>query len=552
MLQNAAIEADPRPWLRPGLARASDMSLFMHEATHHWCFMSPVGSVLAAMTLRARSELMEFLDGDGTATDLVDRAMIDLFKVEVAVELLRPLVEGIAEFAEFDVVSRSDSEVISPLLRWVAVCFTDRDLAAALRAEYGEPAALDALHQTIALRRIDQETIERKASMLLEPLDTDAGGYLPGYLTVKTLWRSAAAACPRLVRESDLFLMYLRSFFFDDLGLVDVLLNRRHASLTDAAEQVGSCVVQRFNEFLQVRDDDVAAFERALADGDAAGIGPIPGLSVKPGRAMERIAELASWLDEPSATDGLAVFDKSQAYGIMARRQFVNLVVCDVEVVGQPDGQLQLLFDGTPFYVGPGHGAPVIGRRPASLEIVFSMQGTNVSRAMVVVAEGRVVTCDVAGPDDRDETMSAVLRAYQQRSWLLSTELQMREVVEGMRQHMAADELAFLRAQLSEHRRSFYENLSLYVADEVDGPGLAAVMRLNGLLPILKTSWLVRGQALLGLAASVNPRRHFVAQCFREHGLSLDEILAALQACHDRHQYLPRIVEIDQFILSFI
>lgn len=135
---------------------------------------------------------------------------------------------------------------------------------------------------------------------------------------------------------------------------------------------------------------------------------------------------------------------------------------------------------------------------------------------------------------------------------LTSTEQQMRDVVEKMRQHMAASELAFLRAQLGDHRRTLYENFSLYVADEFDDPELVSAMRSGGLLPVLEMSRLVRGQALLGLAVSVNPRRHFVAQCFRAHGLSLDETLAALQACHDRLQYPPRILEVDQFLLSVI
>ena len=41
-LAPSTLEDDPRSWLNWGNAKPDKLSVFLHEATHHWCFTSPV------------------------------------------------------------------------------------------------------------------------------------------------------------------------------------------------------------------------------------------------------------------------------------------------------------------------------------------------------------------------------------------------------------------------------------------------------------------------------------------------------------------------------
>ena len=80
---------------------ASTFSSFIHEATHHWCFISPVGTALSALHCSvARRALHWLATGDESETMA---ALEDLCAYEIALSWLRPLNEGLALFAEYDV-----------------------------------------------------------------------------------------------------------------------------------------------------------------------------------------------------------------------------------------------------------------------------------------------------------------------------------------------------------------------------------------------------------------------------------------------------------------
>src|SRR5687767_4294217 len=91
---------DPSPWLGWGTAGPERLGVFLHEATHHWCFLSPVGFALAGMAMRSRQKMLRYLEQpDASAT----RALTaDIGRVNATVAFLRPMAEGLALFAEFD------------------------------------------------------------------------------------------------------------------------------------------------------------------------------------------------------------------------------------------------------------------------------------------------------------------------------------------------------------------------------------------------------------------------------------------------------------------
>jgi hypothetical protein len=88
---------------------------------------------------------------------------------------------------------------------------------------------LEGLLQTL---RRDPLLLERKAGVYARP-SSEFDPYLVGYLSVRSLWCQMAAACPAL-NDRDLFLSHLRSFLYDDPGMVIRTLESRpteqHAS----------------------------------------------------------------------------------------------------------------------------------------------------------------------------------------------------------------------------------------------------------------------------------------------------------------------------------
>jgi len=73
--------------------------------------------------------------------------------------------------------------------------------------------------------RFTNECLRRKHAILGHPFTKSEDGYLPGYLAVRQLWLQMSSAGHRLLNESDLFLMALRSFFYDDYELIGLLLD---------------------------------------------------------------------------------------------------------------------------------------------------------------------------------------------------------------------------------------------------------------------------------------------------------------------------------------
>ncbi len=206
----------------------SFLPAFLHELTHHWCFQSHVGTALAMVRFAAVRHAVTRVDDYDSRFDLLDW----IIRFESATGILRPLSEGLSQFAEFDLRPGAE-ELISVPLQWV-LAFSKRPI---------ESATFNtALLETLMKARIRVEVMERKTNLLVHPLDTSDGGYLAGYLFVKKLRRHLLARSNRF-RDADFFLCYLRSYFYEDLGFVDTLFDSSahdttaHARLFDHFQQ---------------------------------------------------------------------------------------------------------------------------------------------------------------------------------------------------------------------------------------------------------------------------------------------------------------------------
>ncbi|MDF2188337.1 hypothetical protein [Paraflavitalea sp. CAU 1676] len=202
---------------------------FLHEWTHRWCFDSRVGAALAFLRLRAGNRV---LSGDSAFDDYV-RCM-------TAMLLLEPITEGLSLFAEFDAYPGASAFMSQTL---TASCLF---FAPAVDTD-GRPEIL--LQGMLQKLRRSPHLVERKAGIYAK---TGFDPYAIGYLSIKSLWKQMAGAYNGFV-DRDLFLSYLRSYIYDDPGLVLALLKPAHSEV-HAAENISNYLLNRVASLLSFQD----------------------------------------------------------------------------------------------------------------------------------------------------------------------------------------------------------------------------------------------------------------------------------------------------------
>lgn len=139
-------------------------------------------------------------------------------RYEFAQGLMRPLAEGIALFAEHDACTGFTHTISTPM------AFAGTLFAQGLATRTNPPWSKMPL--VIAGGRLTTAHVRRKADLLMQPFNCSKGGYLPGYLMVKNLWlhNLMALECTHFM-DTDFYLQFVRSYFYDDWELVACLLD---------------------------------------------------------------------------------------------------------------------------------------------------------------------------------------------------------------------------------------------------------------------------------------------------------------------------------------
>lgn len=229
------------------------VATFLHESTHHWCFDSLVGGTIAMLELQA----MRHATVSRCATHKEQYHVFDcLLRARVASNLLRPLAEGLALFAEYDAVPGASPQISTPLLGAI-YCFGLPTMA--------EDDKLLPWKATLQLLRRSPGFCARKASVLQRPFSCE-DAYLPGYMSVKSLWRSAARRSSQFM-DTDLFLAFVKGYFYEDPRFVSAILDPE-AKEVRAAQGIYAYFLQRTNEFLSL--DIESAVNEWLAGGFGA------------------------------------------------------------------------------------------------------------------------------------------------------------------------------------------------------------------------------------------------------------------------------------------
>jgi hypothetical protein len=238
-------------FIYPGELPDEFSSSFLHESAHHWCFHSRVGFVLAGLQMQAYQYASKMSTSRSSSEEDKEeelRLLEYLIRYTTAISLMRPLAEGLALFAQFDATPGDmpiRSEVMNSvfeLLAFETIQFTDWERA-------GQDDRIDrAIRWALAHLRLNEAVIESKAGLLTTPLSEAKGGYSLGYFLVRSLQRRALAISERF-NDSDFFLTYLRSFFYDDLGFTAVLLDP-HTHGIASANAIISYFKGRLNQCL--------------------------------------------------------------------------------------------------------------------------------------------------------------------------------------------------------------------------------------------------------------------------------------------------------------
>lgn len=212
----------------------------IHESIHHWCFNTPVGVALALNHGRLTEHAM---------TDRRPYRMRKLLiRHRVTTEILRPLIEGLACFGEFDVYPDQGNLRVSPL-PWVCALARPRET----REKGRSPTGLDELARAVLRNvRLSKGMWRRKEILLSQPLDpARRGGYLTGYLLVKGWQAALAASDAALSGDSELLLSFLHSYFFSDYALANELLRPLpEGSSTAGEDDVFAAPLDRVRERL--------------------------------------------------------------------------------------------------------------------------------------------------------------------------------------------------------------------------------------------------------------------------------------------------------------
>jgi hypothetical protein len=569
--------------------------VFLHEAMHHWCFLSPVGSTLAYLKLRA-SEHAARIPLSSQSTDAESDLLEDLIRYRVTSELMRPLAEGLALFAQYDAMP-SFSPVLSKPMDWLTVLFgLDEDFVSTA----SDPAEqiTDKILYLLSDARLDEQAIESKMGLLVKKLQPSVDSYLSGYLFVKNLYRFAVSQCRRFM-DTDLFLAFLRAFFYDDLGLVAALLDpeTREVDTTNAISLAFQDRIEQF--FTADLAAKVARFEEKISRLEETETDFYDKFNIfndtKISRiGRERLRALKNMVDaEPvlSSNEYPWTYLHELQKDVLLRRYFMRVGSLQVSVSSKDSGEMLISRDGRTFWTsflskGTTEGSvQLFARKGDSLEeiphYVTTPQGVvkkedmlyvqytsdatsgvgdgsldlyfpevgNFYRACTITREGKLVACIFCDPINPDPEAKKNARAEFMR--IQSNHMELEEFNEVCNELIETmEESSWIKIPLGYITKStkevvdgiYIQNALSYVPDEKLDECLK-IMSRRGYYGLLGDDVAaLKALALLDNCCSLTPNRKLIAKFFALHNMDLDASLALLKG-YGKQYSMPRVIE---------
>lgn len=250
-----------------------DFSEVLHEFAHQLTLKGPFGWLCAYFqTLRPQSRFLaevEAIIENGVYFQLLSEESQQRFIVEIFYEkyadvvrnyqdlitAFRPILEGLAQFVQFDFVFTKAYDTASELF-WFAFWMVQTEFLAEQR-----PLQPEEIDTVLAAAREAARSVNLQ--LLLHDTSDNSVPYFWGYLLIKELQRLLVEKDPRLA-EPEIFFIFAHNYFFNDSELIELCtvehrkayqqrllthLNRSLAGLVHADEANVQAVVDRICHF---------------------------------------------------------------------------------------------------------------------------------------------------------------------------------------------------------------------------------------------------------------------------------------------------------------
>lgn len=550
------------------------VSPLLHEMTHHWCFESPVGAALSLVRFRLLGGCMQEVDGSISETD-ADRLWMDFSRYHVTLEALRPIIEGLALFMEYDARTEGAYSYSIPLLDVQLLCAGH--VASMVSQRKDVPHEELGAQFAPLMRAFLQHCrftygVERKADLLASPAAPrdPHGHYLIGYLTTKTLWMRLRLRSD-LMDNSDAFASYLRSYFFYDWGLVSAILEDAPGEIA-LATRVGQYLQRRLYELANGDFDLVVA----LGEWDGAPIeerpnvrieihpdgrmimddlwGQVPGINlrddeVRSGRDL-LTGEMA-WFSYPTETN--------PKLEVLKRWSLQRFTQRSLMPIASEPGSFE--FDGTglgTFFDAEGRArlaaAPFPetepGKYPVVAELLYSP--TRRESVLLLIHDGEVIAGSL--PEGYEELskkngVSPSFGSGDDIKLLRTWEAEHAKLVWG-----EETIYSIIHRHFEENSPHFVESLySPAVASITGQPETAVLTTLGemGILPLITSPDLLRDLARLSILAGPGDNIGHLRDSFGTLGLDLDSTLAQLDEV-ERRRGLQTYVRVGDHIVPMV
>lgn len=242
---------------------------YIRENTRQWCLHAYFGHTLFFLQCRAYQHALYQKEG----STLLHRQplLLDFLRLEIARVVFEPLLHGLARFAEYDCYP-TQTHAVPPFLAYAPLTFI-KPTAVVPPAEVVIPDpfksnVLDEYTRMLLHQRIfSGEGIARKADLLSQRLSIGSDQGLMGYLFVKYLQDELMMKDKRF-SDPNIFLFYIRNFFFADLGLVAVMLEDTLPG--KLGQKVLEYFIERVSLLCSIRHGMVEEFELNLQHPDTA------------------------------------------------------------------------------------------------------------------------------------------------------------------------------------------------------------------------------------------------------------------------------------------